>query len=114
MIDYRNEDFTTIEPVDVVFDLIGGEYGERSARVLKPGGVLVSAIPQNPGFSAERAAELGVRFEVFGSLQPSAADLALLPQLRVQLDHVVPLAEAAKAHELVESKRSTGKVVLVP
>jgi NADPH:quinone reductase-like Zn-dependent oxidoreductase len=32
----------------------------------------------------------------------------------VQIDHAVPLADAAKAHELVESKRTTGKVVLVP
>ncbi|MFI6102474.1 NADP-dependent oxidoreductase [Lentzea sp. NPDC051213] len=114
VIDYRHQDFTEIEPVDVVFDAVGGEYAERSATVLKPGGVLVSIIPGNPGFSAERAAELGVRFELFGGVAPSAADLALLPQLKVQLDHVVPLADAAKAHELVESRRTTGKVVLVP
>lgn len=114
VIDYRTQDFTEIEQVDVVFDLIGGDYAERSARVLKPGGVLVSIIPGNPGFSAERAVDLGVRFELFGSVSASGADLAALPQLKVQVDQVVPLAEAAKAHELVESKRTTGKVVLVP
>ncbi|MEU7480636.1 NADP-dependent oxidoreductase [Lentzea sp. NPDC042327] len=114
VIDYRHEDFTAIDPVDVVFDTIGGAYAERSASVLKPGGVLVSIIPGNPGFSAERAAELGVRFELFESVSASGADLAALPPLRVRLEHVVPLAEAAKAHELVESKRTTGKVVLVP
>lgn len=114
VIDYRHQDFTEIEPVDVVFDLIGGEYAERSAKVLKPGGVLVSIIPGNPGFDVDRAADLGIRFELFGSVSASGADLEALPQLKVQLDHVVPLAEAAKAHELVESKRTTGKVVLVP
>ncbi|MCP2202678.1 NADPH:quinone reductase [Lentzea flava] len=114
VVDYRHQDFTEIEPVDVVFDLIGGEYAERSAKVLKPGGVLVSAIPSNPGFDVDRAVDLGIRFELFGSLAPSGADLEALPQLKVQLDHVVPLADAAKAHELVESKRTTGKVVLVP
>jgi NADPH:quinone reductase-like Zn-dependent oxidoreductase len=114
VIDYRHEDFTEIEPVDVVFDTIGGEYAERSATVLKPGGVLVSIIPGNPGFDVDRAAALGIRFELFGSVAASGADLAALPQLKVQLDHVVPLADAAKAHELVESRRTTGKVVLVP
>ncbi|NKE59925.1 NADP-dependent oxidoreductase [Lentzea sp. PSKA42] len=114
VIDYRHQDFTEIEPVDVVFDAIGGEYAERSAKVLKPGGVLVSIIPGNPGFDVDRAADLGIRFELFNSLSASGADLTALPQLRVRLDHVVPLADAAKAHELVESKRTTGKVVLVP
>ena len=114
VVDYRTRDFTEIEPVDVVLDTIGGEYAERSARVLKPGGVLVSIIPGNPGFDVDRAAELGIRFELFLSVTASGADLAALPQLRVQIDHVVPLAEAAKAHELVESGRTTGKVVLVP
>jgi NADPH:quinone reductase-like Zn-dependent oxidoreductase len=108
LVDYRHEDFTEIDPVDVVFDTIGGEYAERSAAVLKPGGVLVSIIPGNPGFDVDRAVDL------FGSVSASGADLAALPQLRVQLDHVVPLADAAKAHELVESRRTTGKVVLVP
>lgn len=114
VIDYRNEDFTSTDPVDVVFDTIGGDYAERSAKVLKPGGVLVSIIPGNPGFDVDRAVDLGIRFELFGSVSASGADLAALPQLRVQLDHVVPLADVAKAHELVESKRTTGKVVLVP
>lgn len=114
VIDYRNADFTEIEPVDVVLDAIGGEYAERSAKVLGPGGVLVSIIPLNPGFDVDRAAELGIRFELFADLVASGADLAALPQLKVQLDHVVPLADVAKAHELVESGRTTGKVVLVP
>jgi NADPH:quinone reductase-like Zn-dependent oxidoreductase len=114
VIDYRHQDFTEIEPVDVVFDAVGGDYAERSAKVIKPGGVLVSIIPSNPGFDVDRAAELGIRFELFDSLSASGADLEALPQLKVQIDHVVPLADAAKAHELVESKRTTGKVVLVP
>ncbi|WP_330273538.1 NADP-dependent oxidoreductase [Lentzea sp. NBC_00516] len=114
VIDYRHQDFTEIEPVDVVLDTIGGEYAERSAQVIKPGGVLVSVVPGNPGFDVDRASELGIRFELFLSVVASGADLAALPQVKVQIDHVVPLAEAAKAHELVESGRTTGKVVLVP
>ncbi len=32
VIDYRHEDFTSIDPVDVVLDAVGGEYAERSAK----------------------------------------------------------------------------------
>jgi NADPH:quinone reductase-like Zn-dependent oxidoreductase len=113
LIDYRTRDFGEIEPVDVVFDLIGGEYGERSARVLKPGGVLVGAVGSNLGITEERAAELGVRFHVV-SVRPSAADLAQVTGLKVHIEQVLPLEEAAKAHELIASGRTTGKVVLVP
>jgi NADPH2:quinone reductase len=32
--------------------------------------------------------------------------------LKLKIDHVLPLREAAKAHELLENRRTTGKVVL--
>ncbi|MGV9773639.1 NADP-dependent oxidoreductase [Streptosporangium sp. NPDC003464] len=120
LIDYATEDFVTAtEPVDVVFDLVGGEYGERSAAALKPGGLLVGALGGNLGITPERAAERGVRLAVV-SVRPSAADLTRLAalvesgRLRVHVDQVLPLAEVAKAHELLSARRTTGKIVLVP
>ncbi|MCT9932006.1 NADP-dependent oxidoreductase [Planotetraspora sp. A-T 1434] len=120
LIDYTSADFTQeAGPVDVVFDLIGGEYGERSATILKPGGVLVGALGANLGLTPEGAAERGVRLSAV-SVRPSPADLAQLlalvesGQLKVHVDHVFPLAEAAKAHELISARRTTGKIVLVP
>ncbi|WP_433247661.1 NADP-dependent oxidoreductase [Streptosporangium sp. CA-135522] len=120
LIDYTTTDFTTAtEPVDVVFDLVGGEYGERSAAVLKPGGVLVGAVGGNLGITPQRAAEHGVRLAV-ANVRPSAADLTQLAalvesgRLRVHVDQVLPLAEVVKAHELTAARRTTGKIVLVP
>jgi NADPH:quinone reductase-like Zn-dependent oxidoreductase len=120
VIDYRSTDFTTaVAPVDVVFDLVGGAYAERSASVLRPDGLLVVAVGVYPGITPDRAAELGVRF---GSVdvRPSAADLSELVrlvqagELTVHVAQSVPLAEVVKAHELVESGHVAGKVVLVP
>ena len=39
-----------IGPVDLVFDLIGGDIGKRSARLVRPGGILVSIVgpPEEP------------------------------------------------------------------
>ncbi|GGS61508.1 NADPH:quinone reductase [Planobispora rosea] len=121
LIDYTVADFVAeAGPVDVVFDLVGGEYGERSAAALKPGGLLVGALggPMG-GITPERAAELGVRLEVV-SVRPSAADLAQLValaeagRLRVHVDRALPLADVAKAHELISGGRTRGKIVLVP
>ncbi|MEU8196590.1 NADP-dependent oxidoreductase [Microbispora amethystogenes] len=120
LIDYTAEDFVTAAgPVDVVFDLVGGEYGQRSAAALRPGGLLVSALGGNPGITPEEAAALGVRLQVV-SVRPSAHDLAELTslveagRLTVHVDLTVPLAEAAKAHEQGQAGRTTGKIVLVP
>ncbi|GLZ29421.1 NADPH:quinone reductase [Lentzea sp. NBRC 105346] len=113
LIDYRTEDFTAIDPVDVAFDLVGGDYAERTAKVVKPGGLLVGAVGSNLGIDIVRAAELGIRFEVV-SVRPSPADLAEVLGFKVTVEHALPLADVAKAHELVASGRTTGKVVLVP
>lgn len=114
LIDYRTRDFTEIEPVDVVFDLVGGEdYAQRSARIIRPGGILVSALPPNPGITEEQAAALGIRFGIV-SVTPDPDDLAQVIGFKVHVEHVLPLAEAVKAHELVASGATTGKVVLVP
>ncbi|MFI6444055.1 NADP-dependent oxidoreductase [Kitasatospora sp. NPDC050543] len=120
LIDYSLTDFeTATEPVDVVFDLVGGEYARRSAAVLRPGGVLVTAVGHNPGLTAEEAQQLGVRFEIV-VVHQSASDLADLRELveagrlRVHVEHSLPLADAARAHDLVAAGGAKGKIVLVP
>lgn len=120
VIDYRATDFATaVEPVDVVFELVGGDYAERSARALKPGGLLIGAVGVYLGITPQRAQQLGVRLAVV-SVRPSAPDLHELVklveagQLTVHVEHAVPLDEAAKAHGLIEDGHVTGKIVLVP
>ncbi|GAA3410354.1 hypothetical protein GCM10018952_14490 [Streptosporangium vulgare] len=79
----------------------------------------MGALGSNLGITRERAADLGVRLAVV-SVRPSAADLSRLTalvesgRLRVHLDQVLPLAEVAKAHELLSTRRTTGKIVLIP
>jgi NADPH:quinone reductase-like Zn-dependent oxidoreductase len=119
VIDYNTVDFTAVlSDLDVVFDLVGGEYGERSARTLKRGGVLVGALPSK-GVTPEQASDLGVRVEAV-NVRPSASDLAQLSalaaegRLKVHVDQVLALEDAAKAHELSASGHTSGKLVLVP
>jgi NADPH:quinone reductase-like Zn-dependent oxidoreductase len=43
-VDLDNEALEDVGPVDLVFDLIGGDIGKRSARLVRPGGTLVSIV----------------------------------------------------------------------
>ncbi|GAA2598370.1 NADP-dependent oxidoreductase [Actinomadura fulvescens] len=120
LIDYTVADFAaTVAPVDVVLDLVGGEYAPRSLRVLRPGGLLVTAIGHDPGLTAEEAERHGRRFETV-SVVPSGADMVSLGvlaeagRLRVHVEREFPLAEAAKAHALAETASARGKTVLIP
>jgi len=117
LIDYTAVDFATVvHDVDVVYDLVGGEYGSRSLATLKPDGLLIDA----QGDDAQSYdAQPGPRYRRF-YVTPSGADLARITELveaghlRVHVDQVLPLEDAAKAHELSESGRVRGKIVLTP
>ncbi|GGV13188.1 NADPH:quinone reductase [Actinomadura cremea] len=117
-IDYTSVDFEDVaKDVDVVLDPIGGEYGPRSLRSLRPGGVLVSLLRNAGEGFADEAREAGVRWERllvepdFHAMRQIAA-LAEAGRLHAEIDAVFPLEEAARAHELGERGHATGKIVL--
>ena len=43
-VDLENDKLEDVGGVDLVFDLIGGDIGKRSARLVRPGGTLVSVV----------------------------------------------------------------------
>src|SRR6266480_3704595 len=55
VIDYKKDDFEkTLRDYDVVLNSLGGETLEKSLRVLKPGGKLISiSCPPDPDFAKE-------------------------------------------------------------
>jgi NADPH:quinone reductase-like Zn-dependent oxidoreductase len=115
VIDYQTTRFEdAVHDVDVVLDALSGETRDRSWQVLKKGGILVSILGQP---SQEDAARHGVRGAgIF--VQPNAAQLAELVNLanagkvRPVIDAVLPLAEAARAHEMNQTLHTRGKIVL--
>ena len=116
VVDYgavRFED--VVEPVDVVFDTVGGEVTDRSWSVLRPGGTLI-VIASMP--DADRAARLGVRV---GSPQPPAETAPVLRQLAalvesgdltIPVGRRYPLAAAAEAQAASETGHGRGRIVL--
>ncbi|MFD5456100.1 NADP-dependent oxidoreductase [Streptomyces olivaceus] len=118
-VDYRETDFTeAVRDVDVVLDTIGGDTSLRSLRVLRPGGVVVSILPVGSGEFFEEAGRLGVR-AVRMLVDADRADMREIARLvetgklEPTIAKTFPLAEAAVAHALGETGRTTGKIVLV-
>ncbi|MGQ4382550.1 NADP-dependent oxidoreductase [Streptomyces sp. SAS_270] len=122
LIDYTTTDFAAVtHDIDVVLDPISGDYGPRSLDTLTPGGILIDVRGTGPDRTAvrEQARARGLRFVEFG-FTPSGADLESITDLvergslRVVVDHVLPLEDAAKAHELSQTNHVQGKIVLTP
>jgi NADPH:quinone reductase-like Zn-dependent oxidoreductase len=119
VIDYRNQDFVDVlreQPVDVVFDPIAGDTSLRSLQVLKDGGALVSILSVDEATAAE-ARRRGIHAE-FTLVEPDRLALTAIVELveqgklRVEIDSVFPLAEAAAAHRRGETNQASGKIIL--
>lgn len=115
VIDYQTTQFEdVVAPVDVVFDTLGGEVQERSWQVIKPGGILVSVV--SPPSEEQAAAHQCRSAYVF--IQPRAdwltemAQLIDAGQIKPIVETVLPLSQAAEAHQLSETGHTRGKIVL--
>jgi NADPH2:quinone reductase len=132
---YTNQDFeaevkrlTDGRGVDVVYDSVGKDTFDKSLNCLRPRGMLALF-----GFSSGMVppfdpATLGTKGSLFltrpGLNQYMATRDELLDrmtdifawlasgQLTIRIGHVFPMAEARKAHEELEARRTTGKVLL--
>jgi NADPH:quinone reductase-like Zn-dependent oxidoreductase len=115
VIDYRKTKFEEVaHDVDVVLDTIGGETQERSWRVLKRGGVLVSLVqpPSDQKAAAYGARGFFIRQKPSGEQLAAIADLVAKGTVKVNVETVLPLSEARKAQELSKTGHSGGKIVL--
>ena len=114
-IDYRTTRFEEVfRDVDVVLDTIGGDTLERSWRVLRRGGTLVSVAAPPPPEPARDAGARGIFFIV----EPSRAQLVEIArlidagQIRPVLDAVLPLAGRVSRSSGGWPDTSRGKIVL--
>jgi putative PIG3 family NAD(P)H quinone oxidoreductase len=135
-INYRDEDFvarareaTDGRGVDVILDNMGGAYLSRNVDALAIGGRLVTIGLQGGGTGeldlgvllAKRAAVHATSLR-FRPIEEKAAIVAAVREhvwpavesgeVRVIVDRVVPLPDAAEAHRVVQASEHVGKVVL--
>jgi NADPH:quinone reductase-like Zn-dependent oxidoreductase len=115
VVDYTTTRFLdAVEPVDAVFDTLGGQVQEESWAILRPGGIQVSIISP-PDEEKARARGLRGAFVFIGPNAPVLEQLAALVdggKLRPIVGAEFALRDIAQAHALSESGRAVGKIVL--
>jgi len=135
-INYRDEDFVDVvkeltngKGVDVILDMVAGDYVAREIDCLADDGrLVVIALLGGSRANLDMGQVLRRRLTVTGSTlrpRPVAFKAAIARQLREQvwplfaqkkikpvIHHVFPLAEAAAAHAMMESSTHVGKIVL--
>ena len=114
--------------VDVVYDSVGRSTFEGSLGALRPRGLLVlfgQSSGAVPPFDLNRLNTLGSLFVTRPSLAHYTRDAAELDlragavlaaiaegRLAIRIGGVFPLARAAEAHRALESRATTGKLLL--
>ncbi|MBK7541714.1 MAG: NAD(P)H-quinone oxidoreductase [Candidatus Competibacteraceae bacterium] len=135
-IDYRQDDFvraskalTDNRGVDVILDMVGGDYVQRNLSALAVDGRLVYiAFLRGAKMELNLAPVMMKRLTITGSTLRArpVADKALIAQklqttvwplvaqgaIKPVIHQVFPLTEAAAAHVLMESNRHIGKLLL--
>jgi putative PIG3 family NAD(P)H quinone oxidoreductase len=135
-INYREQDFvaaikaaTAGLGVDVVLDMVGGDYLPRNLSCLKQDGRLVQIAFQN-GAKTEinlapimfkrltltgstlRPRSVAEKAQIARALREQVWPLLESGRVRPVIHAVLPLAEAATAHRLLESGSVIGKIIL--
>ena len=135
-LNYREEDWlagalqwSEGKGVDVVLDIVGGDYFAMHLKLLAKNGRLVHiATPHGKEVNLDLGTVMAKRLVITGSILRSRSvaekmqlrddiEERLWPlvrdeKIRPVIDQVFPLHEAGKAHELMESSRHIGKIIL--
>jgi NADPH2:quinone reductase len=135
-INYREQDFvqeieklTAGHGVDVILDMIGGDYFQRNLKCMTPDARLVQIAVQN-GAKAEinlvpimlkrliitgstlRARETAFKAKIAKNLYEQVWPLLKYGQIKPIIHATFSLTDAAKAHALMESSQHIGKIIL--
>lgn len=136
-IDYKASDFepevkrlTNGKGVHVVYDSVGVDTFDKSLRCLRPRGLMVlfgASSGPVPPLDLQRLAAGGslyVTRPTLGTYVLTREDLvaragAVLGavergELKLRIEEALPLAKAADAHRLLASRKTTGKLLLIP
>jgi putative PIG3 family NAD(P)H quinone oxidoreductase len=135
-IDYTSEDFvvaigefTEGRGADVILDIVGAAYLERNVQALAADGRLViigmqggaradfdiSALFRRRGSvhaTTLRARPADQKAAIVAAVREHVWPLVAAGQIRPVIADVLPLAEASRAHELMEAGQHVGKILL--
>ncbi|HZD50047.1 MAG TPA: quinone oxidoreductase [Silvibacterium sp.] len=116
--------------VDVVYDSVGKTTFEKSLNVLRPRGMMVLFGGSSGAVPPFDLIELSTKGSLFVT-RPTLKHYTLSPEdlfvraeavlsavdagkLKVRMEHVYPLSDAGRAHIDIASRKTTGKLLLIP
>ncbi len=134
---YTKEDFaakvkqlTNNRGLPVVYDSVGKTTFEQSLQCLRPRGLMVlfgGSSGAVPPFDLIRLSTMGSLYVTRPTMKDYIATTADLRArtndifnaiakgtLKLRAEHIYPLAQAAQAHRDLESRKTTGKLLLIP
>ena len=135
-VNYREEDFVAVlkeatggAGVDVILDMVGGDYIQKNLSLLAPDGRLcfiaflhgpkieVNFLPVlvkrlTIGGSTLRPRPVAFKAAIAGNLEDKIWPLIAAGRIKPVIHETFPLAEAAAAHRLMESSAHIGKIML--
>ncbi|MAW95606.1 MULTISPECIES: NAD(P)H-quinone oxidoreductase [unclassified Leeuwenhoekiella] len=132
VINYKKKDFEEVfkeEKIDVILDMIGGDYTLKNMNLLAPKGRLAHINGMN-GLKPQidlwmlmskqltligsllKPQSVEVKHQIAKDLQQHIWPLLESGSIRVFIDKTFALADAAEAHRLMESSEHIGKIVL--
>ncbi|MDO4609589.1 NAD(P)H-quinone oxidoreductase [Corynebacterium sp.] len=135
LINYREEEFEEVMAerggADVILDIMGAKYLDRNVKALAKDGRLVIIGLQGGVKGDLTIARLlnkrgsihatGLRYRdradkarIVADTEDNVWPMVAEGLIRPTVHETMPLAEAARAHELLDSGEVTGKIVLVP
>jgi NADPH:quinone reductase-like Zn-dependent oxidoreductase len=115
VIDFRNEAFEEIlKDYDAVFDTAGGETTNKSFRVIKNGGVLVTLAGQPDQALAEKyhVTAIGQMTDTNTPRLNRLAELVDSGKIKTQIDKVFPIDQASEAFKYLSEGHPRGKVIV--
>ena len=135
-INYREEDFVAVANdvtggagLDVILDMVGGDYLQRNLAALGPQGRLVMVAFKAGAkimvdFSPIQAKQLTItgsrlrprpdpeKARLVAAVRKAVWPLIEMGAVRPVIDSTVPLRDAARAHERMQASRHVGKILL--
>ena len=132
-VNYKKEDFETVlaaRGIDVILDMVGGDYMQKNVSLLRPEGrlVFINAMKGNPTHlnvmaimqkrlcitgSTLRSREITFKAALAKEVETHVWPLIEIGKFNPVIYRTFSLQDADKAHELLESSEHIGKIVLI-
>jgi NADPH:quinone reductase-like Zn-dependent oxidoreductase len=107
--------------VEVAIEIVGSRTFGETLRCMASGGRVVvvgnldtGSVSLNPGLVIVKELEILGAYATTGAELDEALGLLRSGELRPYVSEGLPLAQAARAHDLLERKQVTGRLVLLP